>query len=520
MTQAISIVNSEHMRVRRTLMMIKELRQQLLDSGQTPDIDLFRKIFDYIESYESMHYPKEEKYLFKALRARNPDSHAILDELEEEHRQGVPLLDRLRSRLEDCEQDTPEAKEAFLQTLADVSQALEAHMEKEERSVLPMALDSLTSEDWRVVNEGYLHYDHLLDPLVGETLSAEFDQLHSQIIYYAPEPLGLGLKHTQGDNELDQALGVAGGLSDHYGHLRALSDISAEDWQTINQQFLHYDDPKFGETITDELRQLQSRIAYYAPSPIGLGMERTHTAAVPEAVDRVLGIQGLSSQYGRIQALHDIDMEINKGELVALVGSNGAGKTTLLRVIAGLQPASAGSVHFGDQDITQLRADRRVKQGISLIPEGRQVFGPLAVEDNLLLGAYTRPKDNQIAADMEQMYTLFPILKQKRKQAAGTLSGGQQQMLALARALMARPQLLLLDEPSMGLAPILVEEIFNTIGELKRRGMTIFLVEQNAAAALTIADRGYVIETGHIVLSGPGPRLLEDDKVKEAYLGI
>jgi branched-chain amino acid transport system ATP-binding protein len=205
--------------------------------------------------------------------------------------------------------------------------------------------------------------------------------------------------------------------------------------------------------------------------------------------------------------------------LVALVGSNGAGKTTLLRTIAGLQRTSAGDLKFGGRDITQLRADRRVKLGISLIPEGRQVFGPLSVEDNLRLGAYTRPKDEQIEVDLEQMYTLFPILKQKRKQAAGTLSGGQQQMLAMARALMARPQLLLLDEPSMGLAPLLVEEIFNTIGELKRRGITTFLVEQNAAAALAIADRGYVIETGDIVLSGAGQILLKDDKVREAYLG-
>jgi branched-chain amino acid transport system ATP-binding protein len=249
-------------------------------------------------------------------------------------------------------------------------------------------------------------------------------------------------------------------------------------------------------------------------------MERTHTVQVPAAVDQVLKISGLTSHYGRIQALDDINLEINKGELVALVGSNGAGKTTLLRTISGLQRASGGSIAFAGRDITALRADQRVRLGITQIPEGRQVFGPMSVEDNLLLGAYTRPRDKQIAVDMEQMYKLFPILKQKCKQAAGTLSGGQQQMLAMARALMSRPQLLLLDEPSMGLAPILVEEIFDTVEELKRRGITIFLVEQNASAALAIADRGYVLETGHIVLAGAGQDLLSDNKVKAAYLGI
>jgi branched-chain amino acid transport system ATP-binding protein len=248
-------------------------------------------------------------------------------------------------------------------------------------------------------------------------------------------------------------------------------------------------------------------------------MERVHAAQLPETLDRILEIRGLTSHYGRIQALDGIDLDVNKGELVALVGSNGAGKTTLLRTIAGLHPVSGGSLRFAEQDITTLRPDRRVRLGIALIPEGRQVFGPLSVEDNLLLGAYTRPRDDQIVLDLEQMYRLFPILKQKRKQAAGTLSGGQQQMLAIARALMSRPQLLLLDEPSMGLAPILVEEIFNTISELKRRGITIFLVEQNAAAALSIANRAYVIETGNITLSGSGRELLQDKKVQEAYLG-
>ncbi|MEE4376564.1 MAG: ABC transporter ATP-binding protein, partial [Candidatus Competibacteraceae bacterium] len=345
-------------------------------------------------------------------------------------------------------------------------------------------------------------------------------QLFTQIIHFAPEPLGgLGLKH--GDAAaaaaVNQGLGAdGGGLAAQYGHVRALDGLTEADWQAINEQYLHHDDPQFGQTVKDEIRQLHTRMAYAAPAPIGLGMEST---TLPDTQDRVLEIQSLTTHYGRIQALNGIDLQVNKGELVALVGSNGAGKTTLLRTIAGLQPASAGTLKFAAQDITRLRADRRVKLGISLIPEGRQVFGPLSVEDNLRLGAYSRPRDEQVAADLEQMYTLFPILKQKRKQAAGTLSGGQQQMLAMARALMARPQLLLLDEPSMGLAPILVEEIFNTIRELKRRGITTFLVEQNAAGALAIADRGYVIETGDIVLSGSGQALLQDDKVREAYLG-
>ncbi|MGF1639925.1 MAG: ABC transporter ATP-binding protein [Rhodospirillales bacterium] len=248
-------------------------------------------------------------------------------------------------------------------------------------------------------------------------------------------------------------------------------------------------------------------------------MERAREAKAAPAADQVLAISELTTHYGRIQALNGISLRINKGELVALVGSNGAGKTTLLRTICGLQPTTGGRIEFNGQDISRVRADRRVRMGIALIPEGRQVFAPMSVEDNLLLGAYSRPRDDQVAADLDQMYRLFPILKQKRKQAAGTLSGGQQQMLAMARALMARPELLLLDEPSMGLAPILVEEIFNTIGELKSRGITILLIEQNAAAALNVANRGYVIETGNIVLSGRGRDLLDDERVRQAYLG-
>jgi branched-chain amino acid transport system ATP-binding protein len=232
----------------------------------------------------------------------------------------------------------------------------------------------------------------------------------------------------------------------------------------------------------------------------------------------LLQISGLASHYGRIQALKGIDLAVREGELLALVGANGAGKTTLLRTISGVQPASGGTMRFAGADITRVKAARRVTLGIAQVPEGRQVFGPLSVEDNLMLGAYTR--DEGMREDRERIYAMFPVLRQKRHEPAGTLSGGQQQMLAIGRALMARPKLLLLDEPSMGLSPLLVAEIFETIRTLKAAGTTIFLVEQNAHAALAIADRGYVLETGRIVLQDSGPALLANDRVKEAYLGL
>ena len=233
----------------------------------------------------------------------------------------------------------------------------------------------------------------------------------------------------------------------------------------------------------------------------------------------LLEITGLTSHYGRIQALKGIDVKVAEGELVALVGANGAGKTTLLRCISGVQPVSGGSISFAGQDITRMPPEGRVGLGICQSPEGRQVFGPMSVEDNLRLGAYRRHGPD-VTADMDRMYEMFPILFKKRELPAGTLSGGQQQMLAIARALMANPRVLLLDEPSMGLAPLLVAEIFRIIQALKDGGTTIFLVEQNAYAALAIADRGYVLETGSVVLSDIGSKLLADDKVKEAYLGL
>ena len=208
----------------------------------------------------------------------------------------------------------------------------------------------------------------------------------------------------------------------------------------------------------------------------------------------MLEVKELTSHYGRIQALKGLDFSVRQGELVALVGANGAGKTTLLRVISGVQPASGGRVLFEGEDVTQLRADLRVRRGIVQVPEGRQVFAPLSIEDNLRLGAYTRSRAES-DEELERVYAMFDILKQKRKQPAGMLSGGQQQMLAMGRALMARPRLLLLDEPSMGLAPRLVSEIFAAVRALKHAHTTICLVDQNARAALSIADRGYVLET-------------------------
>ena len=233
----------------------------------------------------------------------------------------------------------------------------------------------------------------------------------------------------------------------------------------------------------------------------------------------LMKVEGLTSHYGRIQALYGIDVEIYQGELVVLVGANGAGKTTLLRAISGVQPISGGSISFEGENIDSLPGATRVKRGISQVPEGRQMFGPMSVEDNLKLGSYIRAMKG-IDEDMEAMYTMFPILKTKRKLASGNLSGGQQQMLAIARALMARPSLLLLDEPSMGLAPNLVEEIFEKIVELKNSGTTVFLVEQNAFAALKIADRGYVLETGRTILTDDADKLLTNKQVKEAYLGF
>ena len=234
----------------------------------------------------------------------------------------------------------------------------------------------------------------------------------------------------------------------------------------------------------------------------------------------MLEVAGLSSHYGPVRAIHQADLHVHAGELVAIVGGNGAGKTTLLHTLSGLHSASGGRIRFAGQDITRWPPHRIVAAGICQVPEGRQVFAPLSVEDNLRLGAYRQHRDHGwVRGEMEHVYTLFPILAERRQQLAGTLSGGQQQMLAIGRALLGRPRLLLLDEPSMGLAPLLVEEIFRVIVELNAQGVTILLVEQNARAALAIARRGYILETGRIAKTAPAAELLADDDVRRAYLG-
>lgn len=235
--------------------------------------------------------------------------------------------------------------------------------------------------------------------------------------------------------------------------------------------------------------------------------------------DALLQIQDLCTAYGRIEVLHGLNLEVHAGETVALVGANGAGKTTFLRTLSGVQPLTAGRISFGGEDISALRGDLRVRLGICQCPEGRQVFGALSIADNLALGAYTRPK-SEVVHTLQRVYDLFPVLHEKRALPAGTLSGGQQQMLAMGRALMGQPRLLLLDEPSMGLAPLLVQEVFRVIRRLREEGMTILLVEQNAAAALDLADRAYVLETGRISLQGTGQDLLRNESVRSAYLGM
>ncbi|MFV0300689.1 MAG: ABC transporter ATP-binding protein [Paracoccus sp. (in: a-proteobacteria)] len=233
----------------------------------------------------------------------------------------------------------------------------------------------------------------------------------------------------------------------------------------------------------------------------------------------MLKVEGLRSKYGRIEVLHGIDLTVDSGEIVTVVGANGAGKTTLLRCLSGVQPVSAGQIHFRGEALTAVPAYRRIRRGLSQSPEGRQIFTNLTVEENLRLGAY-QFADDRVDKDMKDAFQMFPILREKRNLAAGGLSGGQQQMLAMARALMGRPACLLLDEPSMGLAPIIVQQIFDVVSGLKALGVTVLLVEQNAFGALKIADRGYVMETGRITMDGPAEALIADPRIREAYLGI
>ncbi len=235
--------------------------------------------------------------------------------------------------------------------------------------------------------------------------------------------------------------------------------------------------------------------------------------------NNILKITNLNFSYNQIEALRDINIEVNRAEIVSLIGANGAGKSTLLKVISAIEEAKNGNIYYKGKDITKKDSVYRVKEGIAQVPEGRGLFSILSIEDNLLMGAYVRT-DGEVKEDLEYIYTLFPVLKEKKDHYAGTLSGGQQQMLAVGRALMSRPELLLLDEPSMGLAPIIVEDIFEVLQTLQSRGTTVFLVEQNAYLALSVSDRAYVLENGSIVMNGDSKELIGDDKIKEAYLGI
>ncbi|MBD9089229.1 MAG: ABC transporter ATP-binding protein [Clostridiales bacterium] len=232
----------------------------------------------------------------------------------------------------------------------------------------------------------------------------------------------------------------------------------------------------------------------------------------------MLKVEGINVYYGAIHAIKDISFQVNQGEIVTLIGANGAGKTTTLQTVSGLLRSKTGSILFDGQDINTVSADKLVGRGLAQVPEGRRVFLQMSVEENLEMGAYTQPPAG-VPRDLEMVYDLFPRLKERRSQVAGTLSGGEQQMLAMGRALMSHPKLLMLDEPSMGLAPILVEQIFNIIQDLNRKGSTILLVEQNAQMALSVAHRGYVMETGKIVATGSGAELIESPEIKRAYLG-
>ena len=233
----------------------------------------------------------------------------------------------------------------------------------------------------------------------------------------------------------------------------------------------------------------------------------------------LLALRKLEVAYGGIQAVKGITLSVAKGELVCLIGANGAGKTTTLKGVTGLQPVSGGTVRYDGEDVTGLRAFELVRRGLAMVPEGRGVFGGLTIEENLAMGAYTRTDKAAIRADIERVFTLFPRLKERRRQTGGTLSGGEQQMLAMGRAMMSRPRMLLLDEPSMGLAPLMVQKVFETIVMVSREGVTILLIEQNAKLALEVANRGYVMESGEITLQGDAKRLLGDPAVRAAYLG-
>jgi branched-chain amino acid transport system ATP-binding protein len=233
----------------------------------------------------------------------------------------------------------------------------------------------------------------------------------------------------------------------------------------------------------------------------------------------MLTIENLNVHYGVIHALHDVSLQVDAGEIVTLIGSNGAGKSTTLLALSGLLTPTSGRMVFEEKNLGDIPAHRRVAAGLVQVPEGRRVFGTLSVAENLDLGGYTRKDKPQVAKDLAEVYELFPRLAERKNQPAGTMSGGEQQMLAVGRTLMSRPRLLLLDEPSLGLAPLLVKEIFNVVQRIRERGVTVLLVEQNANKSLAIADRAYVLETGRIIMNGPAKEIARDPRVKAAYLG-
>lgn len=435
--QALSVISQEHANLWRLTVAIDRVVEGLREPADV-DAAFFKAAFDYLEHFvDRVHHPKEDDYLFPRLRRRDGQAASLIDRLESEHRAGPGQLMGLRARLAACADPRAEADavEAFVVAMRGYTAGIRAHVQVEEKDLLPLA--------------------------------------------------------------------------------RVTLDVT--DWTAVDAAFCANDDPLFGSASRAEYRELFHRLVNLAPEAVGLGGRSTATGAPSD--DLLLRVSGLRSAYGRIEALKGIDLEVRRGEVVALVGANGAGKTTFLRALSGIQPISAGSVVFDGEDIARLRPDQRVRRGICQSPEGRQVFGPLSIEDNLRLGAYTQPK-GQVDGDLDRIFEMFPVLAEKRRLPAGTLSGGQQQMLAIGRALMGRPKLLLLDEPSMGLAPLLVEEVFNVVRSLRSRGITILLVEQNAFAALNLADRGYVMQTGSISLTGTGAELLASDEVRAAYLGM
>lgn len=234
----------------------------------------------------------------------------------------------------------------------------------------------------------------------------------------------------------------------------------------------------------------------------------------------MLELQDINVNYGAIHAIHDVSLIVNDGEIVSLIGANGAGKTTILHTITGLKKASGGSIQYDGHDLMKTEASKIITLGMAHVPEGRHIFPTMTVFENLEMGAFIRSNKDEITESIKEVFERFPRLKERKKQLAGTLSGGEQQMLAVGRALMSKPKIILMDEPSMGLSPLLVKEIFNIIKEVHRQGITVLLVEQNAKMALSIADRAYVLETGHISMSGNAKELLNDEKVKKAYLGL